>query len=134
MGFEAHDDSGERAWLACRRRYRVLWVGLVVLAVVLGVRFWSHREYVDEPFAVDRVVADSLDDQVNPNEASASSLARLPGIGLKKARAVVEYREQYRLEHGPDALPFMCPDDLTKVQGIGAATADRMEPYLRFGG
>jgi len=75
---------------------------------------------------------DELEDRVNPNEASAASLSRLPGIGLKKAQAVVEYRERCRAEQGDETLPFRCCDDLTQVKGIGPATAERMRPYLRF--
>ncbi|EEW07212.1 conserved hypothetical protein [Vibrio mimicus VM603] len=52
---------------------------------------------------------------VNVNTASAEELATLlKGIGLKKAQAIVDYREA----NGP----FISIDDLTKVKGIGEAT------------
>ncbi|ENM5756670.1 ComEA family DNA-binding protein [Vibrio mimicus] len=52
---------------------------------------------------------------VNINTASAEELATLlKGIGLKKAQAIVDYREA----NGP----FISIDDLTKVKGIGEAT------------
>ncbi|ENM5826010.1 ComEA family DNA-binding protein [Vibrio metoecus] len=52
---------------------------------------------------------------VNINTASAEELATLlKGIGVKKAQAIVEYREA----NGP----FLTIDDLAKVKGIGDAT------------
>ncbi|GAB2656556.1 ComEA family DNA-binding protein [Vibrio panuliri] len=52
---------------------------------------------------------------VNVNQASAQEIADLlQGIGLKKAQAIVEYRQQ----HGA----FEKIDDLAKVSGIGEAT------------
>lgn len=56
--------------------------------------------------------------QVNINTASADELvAALNGIGLKKAEAIVKYRE----EHGA----FASADDLVKVSGIGAKTLEK---------
>lgn len=49
---------------------------------------------------------------VNVNQASAEEIAdALSGIGLKKAEAIVEYREQFG--------EFASVEDLTLVKGIG---------------
>ena len=49
---------------------------------------------------------------VNVNTADAETISEsLQGVGLSKARAIVEYREK----HGP----FRSPDDLSLVKGIG---------------
>jgi competence protein ComEA len=62
---------------------------------------------------------------VNVNTADAKTLAKeLNGIGLSKAEAIVAYREK----NGP----FKSADDLTKVQGIGAKTVERIKADLRF--
>ena len=54
---------------------------------------------------------------VNVNTADAQTIAdSLQGIGLSKARAIVEYREK----HGP----FKSADDLSLVKGIGARTVE----------
>jgi len=55
---------------------------------------------------------------VNVNTADAETIAaELNGVGLSKAKAIVEYREK----HGP----FKSPDDLSLVKGIGERTVAR---------
>lgn len=54
---------------------------------------------------------------VNINTADAETLsAELKGVGLAKAKAIVEYRQKYG--------PFKNPDDLTLVKGIGERTVE----------
>ena len=54
---------------------------------------------------------------VNVNTADAETLsAELKGVGISKARAIVEYRKK----HGP----FQSADDLSLVKGIGERTVD----------
>ena len=54
---------------------------------------------------------------VNVNTADAETIsAELKGIGLAKARAIVEYRKK----HGP----FRSADDLSLVKGIGDRTIE----------
>jgi competence protein ComEA len=53
--------------------------------------------------------------QVNINTADAETLAaELNGVGLSKAKAIVDYRTK----HGP----FQSADDLSLVKGIGERT------------
>lgn len=60
----------------------------------------------------------ALAGQVDINTADAETIsAELNGIGLAKAKAIVEYREK----HGP----FRSADDLTLVKGIGEKTVER---------
>ena len=54
---------------------------------------------------------------VDINSADAATIsAELKGIGLSKARAIVEYRKK----HGP----FKTPEDLSLVKGIGDRTVE----------
>jgi len=56
--------------------------------------------------------------QVNINTADAETIsAELNGIGLSKAKAIVEYRKK----HGP----FRSVDDLSLVKGIGERTLEK---------
>jgi competence protein ComEA len=54
---------------------------------------------------------------VNINTADAETIsAELKGVGLTKAKAIVEYRKK----HGP----FRSADDLSLVKGIGERTVE----------
>lgn len=55
---------------------------------------------------------------VNINEASAEQISdSLIGVGLKKAAAIVQYREQYG--------HFTSTEELINVKGIGAETLEK---------
>lgn len=54
---------------------------------------------------------------VDINTADAETLsAELDGVGLAKAKAIVEYREKYG--------PFKSAEDLSLVKGIGERTVE----------
>ena len=62
---------------------------------------------------------------VNVNTADAETIsAELKGIGLSKARAIVQYREK----HGP----FQTIEDLALVSGIGERTLERNRADIRL--
>jgi len=71
------------------------------------------------------VLANDISDQssdgvmtVNVNEADAASIANtLVGIGISRAQAIVDYREQYGR--------FYSAEELTAVKGIGQSTVER---------
>ncbi|MEL0648937.1 helix-hairpin-helix domain-containing protein [Pseudoalteromonas agarivorans] len=56
---------------------------------------------------------------VSINNADAGMLAQLPGIGKKKAQAIVDYRQ----ENGD----FENLDDLSNVKGIGKKLLEKLE-------
>jgi competence protein ComEA len=61
---------------------------------------------------------------VNVNTADAETIAaELNGIGLSKARAIVEYRQK----HGP----FRSADDLSLVKGVGEKTVEKNRDNIR---
>ena len=64
--------------------------------------------------------------RINVNTASSSELQALPGIGPKKAGAIVAYREA----NGP----FKRVDDLVEVKGIGPKTLAKLRPLVTCGG
>lgn len=71
------------------------------------------------------------EERINPNDAPVASLARLPGIGPTRARAIVALRERLQRQGG-DGPAFRRADDLLKVSGIGPATVEGIRPWLRF--
>ena len=60
---------------------------------------------------------------VNINTADAETISRsLQGVGLSKARAIVEYREA----NGP----FQTVDEILAVKGIGESSFEKLEPFI----
>ncbi|MDJ0814142.1 MAG: helix-hairpin-helix domain-containing protein [Woeseiaceae bacterium] len=61
---------------------------------------------------------------VDINSADAETLsAELDGVGLAKARAIVEYRKKYG--------PFKTAEDLSLVKGIGERTVEINRDNIR---
>jgi len=64
-------------------------------------------------------------EQVSINDATAEQLtAVMNGVGLKKAQAIVSYREQYG--------PFSAIQQLSEVPGIGNALIERNAGRLKL--
>lgn len=72
----------------------------------------------------------TINDSINPNDAPVGSLIRLPGIGLSRANAIVDYRNKIE-SHGRQRA-FNRPDDLCDIRGIGIKTVEEISPYLNF--
>ena len=71
------------------------------------------------------IAALSFAGPVNINTADAETIsAELKGVGLAKARAIVEYRDK----HGP----FQSIEDLTLVSGIGERTLEQNRADIRL--
>ncbi len=69
-----------------------------------------------------------LQTRINPNDAPAASLVRLPQIGLTRAEKIIAYRQA----NADDEPVFTCTEDLQKVKGIGRVIAAGLSEYLRF--
>jgi len=82
----------------------------------------ASRERVEEKAARDRPLGES--ERLDPNRATAVELDRLPGVRAATAKAIVDAR----MEQGP----FLDPEDLLEVRGIGPATLERLQPHLEF--
>lgn len=68
---------------------------------------------------------DLAQNPVNINSADLDDLLQVPGINLKIARAILDYRND---------KPFEGKNELLDVSGIGKATYQRMSPYVTIGG
>ena len=66
-----------------------------------------------------------LEGTLNINEASATQLEMLPGIGPVTAQKIVVYRQRH---------PFADPLHLLRVKGVGRKTYNRIKPFLTVEG
>ena len=64
------------------------------------------------------------DGTIRINEADAEELQQLPGIGETLAQAILDEREA----HGP----FLYPEDLMAVKGIGESKYEQIRPWLDY--
>jgi len=126
------ESGGPRRGAGERGRQVALWLALAVLAAVTLVRWAQYRRFVGNDLAMDEVGTAQLADKVNPNTASWASLARLPGVGETRARAIAGYRDEHERQHPGGPPAFTSAADLQRVKGIGPATAAQMEPFLTF--
>ena len=69
-----------------------------------------------------------IDDKINPNNVPLASLLRLPGIGAKKAQAIIDYRSGFNGRYA-----FENSSDLQNISGIGPKTVEKISPWLYFG-
>uniref|UniRef100_A0A7C4JU80 Helix-hairpin-helix domain-containing protein n=1 Tax=Thermodesulfobacterium geofontis TaxID=1295609 RepID=A0A7C4JU80_9BACT len=62
--------------------------------------------------------------KIDINQATVEELEKLPGIGPKIAKNIVEYREK----NGP----FKSIEELLKVKGIGPKKLEQIKKYLKI--
>jgi hypothetical protein len=70
-------------------------------------------------------------ERINPNDASVASLMRLPGVGLTRARAIVDYRSRPAGRTSPRPA-FADGQDMQRIKGFGPATVEDILPWLQF--
>ncbi|WHY18326.1 helix-hairpin-helix domain-containing protein [Paenibacillus sp. G2S3] len=68
--------------------------------------------------------AASQEGKINVNTAGAKELMDLPGIGEKKAQAIIDYRNREGA--------FRSLSDLGKVKGIGPKMLEKLKPIVVF--
>lgn len=108
---------------------KLLWLLLAILTLSIIFRVTASQLVNSDDMVVHRNVTDEA---INPNTADWTSLARLPGIGEAKAKAIVNYREEQKQSMQKNTLIFSTSDDLKAVKGLGEKTVRSIEPFLIF--
>ena len=122
------------------RKERFVLLGLTAALLIGGavnlVERYSGRDLPDfhvqkgaVPVPGKAKKTESVEQHAGPidlNRASAGQLTRLPGIGPKIARRIVDDRNQRG--------PFKSVDDLSRVKGIGKKTLQRLGSKITVGG
>ena len=121
--------GSEFPWSARHRRALILL--MMVFVVVCAVRCTTYRATIDDPQPQVPARAADLGDRLDPNTATWQELAAISGLGEKRARAIVAYRERWQHDH-PSTPAFSGPQDLRNIKGIGPATVSNMSPFLTF--
>lgn len=110
---------------------------MLCAGMLLAVRLFLRGEWlVETENGYNDIVSDTTEEDARPdsllpgevmdlNRASVGDLTRLPGIGWGRAEDIVAYRQ----EHGS----FRSVDELDAVKGIGAATLEKLLPYVTVG-
>lgn len=106
-------------------RWRVL---LVFTAVALAVMFTLGTPHAENPAKTPEATAAKKEkkaapklapgERVNLNTASQEDLEKLPGIGPKKAQAIIKGR------------PYKSPGDIRKVKGIKKGTFNKIKDFI----
>ena len=131
--------------MAGMSRYEKVVLGLTAAFVLFTGGWFLARRQLDQPYQVitqassgqqgesaassgqteppEEERPDSLlaGEVIDINTADVYDLQRLPGIGEKRAQAIMDYRE----EHGP----FQSVDELDNVEGIGEGILSGLREY-----
>jgi competence protein ComEA len=102
-----------------RRTATVLTAGALAL---MAAGWWRHAGDVGGMIDIDRATPLTAKFQVNVNQADWPELMQLPGVGRTLAERLIAERE----ERGA----FQNVEALTRVDGIGPRTIERIRPYL----
>jgi competence protein ComEA len=92
-----------------------------VLAVMAAV-WWRQASGPGGMIDIDRAAPLTAKFQVNVNQADWPELMQLPGVGRTLAERVIAEREE--------SGAFQSVEELTRVDGIGPRTIQRIRPYL----
>ncbi len=115
------------------RQRRVLVVLLLVAGLFFAIKWAINRSVVPDPQPAVGLRADELADRIDLETTDWQTLAILPGIGESKARDILRKRDELQ-SRTPGQRAFARAEDLYFVKGIGAATVEKLKPYLYFPG
>lgn len=118
----AADDKRRPLW--SRRQNIILLILAGVLVTLTAIRLGRDAAR-GNVITIDSSNREAINPRLDVNAASWPSLARLPGLGPKSAKALVAEREANGPFHDGEAL-------IRRVRGIGPATFAKFRDCARF--
>ncbi len=103
------------------RQARRPWRSCLALVGLLACFFVSAPAWSSPASGTSAAAEKQASDRVELNSADVEELCTLPGIGPKKAEAIIAYREQRR---------FTRVTQLLRIRGIGTKTLERLRPLI----
>src|ERR1700761_4687873 len=108
-------------WIWTDSQRRIILILLLIFTAFLSWRYFTNTQQLPESFDGPGPRQAELLSQVDPNTADWQTLAAIPNLGEKLAKAIVAFRE-LRASKAPDGIVFKTADDLRNIRGIGPAT------------
>ncbi len=93
------------------------------LVLLTTLAFFTPTTFANQPTTSDQVAQQAIKN-IDINRAGIDELSTLKGIGIKKAQAIIEYREMYG--------QFSSVDDLLNVKGIGEKVLSDNQQRLKI--
>jgi len=112
-------------------RLLMLLVLFLSVGIVTGIFIGRNLREKTVPLSVEASPGSTLsttapaDPRLDLNEASASQLMNLPGIGEVLADRIVKYREE--------SGAFTCVEGLLQVEGIGEVKLEQIQHLVKVG-
>jgi competence protein ComEA len=118
------DSEARRPAPLLRRMDQAVFAALTLSVLVFVGMYWLAQGGASgRLIEIDRAPRQTVQFQLDINEADWPEFSVLPGIGEALARRIVESRAARG--------PFADLDELRRVRGIGPKTLERIRPYLR---
>ena len=103
------------------RKYR--WMsGLIIIISIFALSITLTFAQGASKGDAGKAAATQVASKININKATVEQLMEIKGIGESYAKRIVEYRDK----NGP----FKNIEDITKVQGIGSKTFDKIKDLI----
>lgn len=102
-------------------KYYLTIITLCITSISYALTCYAESVSYQPPSAT----APSFTEQININQSTAEQMAKyINGIGISKAKRIVEYREKFG--------PFVSIEQLKDVPGIGQSILDKNAGKLRL--
>jgi len=117
----------DRAW----RRYHVLIATVMLAVIVIDVVIITYRLRRSGGIELDPSKTREIKLQLDPDTATAQALGQLPGLTVRQAKAIVQFRRTYWDQRQAGRF-YRTLEDLDEVPGIGPKTLEKIREYLCF--